>query len=1336
MPSKENNSEQTAIIQLQQQLDNCCLREQSDYKNHLQAIKKRQRNNQPIDKSLDILSKKIATSIEKVKTLDTQCPQISYPDELPITQRVEDISVAIEKYQVVIIAGETGSGKTTQIPKICLALGRGRKGLIGHTQPRRLAARTVSARIAEELKVKLGDQVGYKIRFDDVSSSKANILVMTDGMLLAEMSSDPLLLAYDTLIIDEAHERSLNIDFLLGYLHQLLKKRSDLKLIITSATIDPVRFSKHFYDAPIIEVSGRTYPVEVRYRPLLIENELNADEQQKNEIHREPLDAMAEAVDELIQHGSGDILIFLPGEREIRDAAGYLRKQFFTKLDIFPLYSRLSKNEQNKIFKAHSKTRVVLATNVAETSLTVPGIRYVIDTGVARISRYNQRSKIQQLPIESISRASADQRKGRCGRLEDGICIRLYSEDDFNNRKEFTEPEIHRTNLASVILKMLDMGLGEIEQFPFVEPPENKRISDGFRLLQSLQAIDSRQKITSSGKKLAKFPVDPRFGKMLLTAAKYGSLKELLIIVSALSVQDIRERPLEKRQQADEFHKRFNTTNSDFICLLNIWKYSHHIRQQLSSSQFRKRLSKEFLSFLRLRDWMETYRQLSSLCKQSNLEMSQLPADYAAIHKAIISGMPDQLGTKSPEGDYMAARNSRFIVNRQSAVCVKTSPENFQQLLPDNKLVEWLAPSAKWVVAAELVETQKVYARHVAAIETQWVVEIAADLIKRRVFDPYWSKKSGCCKAYLQQSIFGLILESKKPINYETEDKQFCREIFLKEGLVERKLNTRIIEIQQFWNACDEIAQQEDKTRRRDRLVNMESLIKLLDAKIPEGIVSLGQLNRWYKKSNLQQRKQLLISAQDLLRDDVEKMPKLPQFWNLGEIQLPISYRFEPGANDDGMTVQIPLALLASLDNSDFEYLIPSLLREKIIALLKGLPKKLRKNFVPVPDFTDAVLQRMNDLNNQHKPEKLLTVICKHLKQMTGISINIEDFDNVAIPEQLQVNFNIIDDQGNTLVMGRDLLFLQQHAESKNWDVNPIDTLQDTALDYPDELDYWPEDEFNHSIEITRSGIKILQYPGLFQDKQKVKVKLFSSKAEAEFETQRATVQLLRINLSAQCGFLKNEIANRQQLSLAYSSMGSYADFVDDVCWNSIQCLISEQNIDNKQKFTQILEKIRGELVTVAVSHSALILTILEQKVSISKQLKGALSVEAIASYQNIGSILEQLIYPGFIREVSLSRLKSYSRYLNSLLLRLEKLPHNGTRERAEIEVLNTWNHKINKLNAKIPLWSEEYPALQQLYITLDELSVSFFTQELGTAMPVSEKRLGKQYNNLLDSLG
>ncbi len=1345
---KQNHTEATttSLKLLQSQLQQCRLCDQKNIATHIAALNNRLKSNQPIDQSLQKLEQSIKRSKDIVNSLENSVPKVRFPEQLPIAKRIDDISEAISKHQVVIIAGETGSGKTTQIPKICLTLGRGRLGLIGHTQPRRLAARTVSSRIAEELKVTLGEQVGYKIRFDDVSSDKANLLVMTDGMLLAEMSADPLLLAYDTLIIDEAHERSLNIDFLLGYLHQLLDKRPELKLIITSATIDPARFSKHFNNAPIIEVSGRTYPVEVRYRPLLVTLENTDEGQSVEEIVREPLQAMAEAVAELIDYGSGDILIFLPGEREIRDAAGFLRKRFLNQLDVFPLYSRLSKKEQDKIFKSHTKRRIVLATNVAETSLTVPGIRYVIDTGVARISRYNQKTKVQQLPIEAISQASANQRKGRCGRLEDGICIRLYAEEDFNLRKEFTEAEIHRTNLASVILKMKQMRLGNIQQFPFVEPPEEKRISDGFRLLQNLQAINSKKELTHIGKQIARLPLDPRFGKMLYTAAQYHCLKELLIIVSALSVQDIRERPLEKRQQADEFHRRFNSVNSDFISILNLWQYCHHLRQDLSSSAFRRQLAKQFLSFVRLRDWTETYRQLSSLCKQSGMKINQLPSDYASVHKSIISGLPDQLGNKSPDGDYLGARNSRFLVTKQSAVINKTRDDSLQQIFDTNTLkstqkqTKVSLPSGQWIVAAELVETQKIYARQAAVIDTDWVVEVVSPLIKKRYYDPFWSLKSGACKAYLQQSIFGLILETKKLVNYETVDKEYCRQLFLKEGLVKRQLKTKIPEIINFWQACDEVIQQEDKVRRRDRLLDSESIVELLDNRLPKSIVSIGQLNKWYKKANLEQRSRLNISAEKLLRNDVSEMPELPKYWLLNDIKLPIEYKFEPGSEDDGMTVTLPLAILQGLDNSDFEYLIPALLRDKIIALLKGLAKKLRKNFVPVPNFADSILARIeeqkNALGEKQYSEKLLPAICRHLKQITGVSLSISELEAVELPPQLKVNFKLIDEAGKVLCKARDITLLQQQMDSKNWQAELLQPLKQNIIELETQLTTWPKQEIFKALELTQSGIKIKQYPGLDQDRGEIFVALFSSLREAEYSTQQATIGLILTNLNRQLEFMKKDLSQQQTINLGYASLGNYSDFCAELAWAAVSSLLTDKKVSSRTEFESVLQWITGEFQQRATELAKIIVPILEEKVKVKTQLKGKLPVSAIASYQHIARVVDDLIYPGFIKAVPMTQLKCYSNYLKSLLLRLEKLPHNANRERADIETLNHWGDKISTLQLKIPIWSEHYKQLRNLYWMRDELSVSFFTQELGTRIPVSEKRLSKQYNSLIQLLG
>ncbi|PRL07164.1 ATP-dependent RNA helicase HrpB, partial [Haemophilus influenzae] len=838
---------------------------------------------------------------------------IVFPESLPVSQRKVEIQKLLSEHQVIVVAGETGSGKTTQLPKMCLELAFGNLGMIGHTQPRRIAARSVAARIAEELQTELGDLVGYKVRFNDQISDDTQIKLMTDGILLAEIQNDRFLNQYSCLIIDEAHERSLNNDFILGYLKQLLPRRRDLKLIITSATIDVERFSKHFNNAPIIEVSGRTYPVEVRYRPVVEEDD------------QDQLQGILNAVDELQAEGRGDILIFMNGEREIRDTAEALQKQNLKHTEILPLFARLSAQEQNKIFHPSGLNRIVLATNVAETSLTVPGIKYVIDPGTARISRYSYRTKVQRLPIEPISQASANQRKGRCGRVSEGICIRLYSEEDFNSRPEFTDPEILRTNLASVILQMTALGLDDIEAFPFVDAPDKRHIQDGVKLLEELGAFETVQTksgekrlLTRVGRQLAQLPVDPRLAKMILSAVNFGCVYEMMIIVSALSIQDPRERPQEKQQASNEKHRRFADKKSDFLAFLNLWRYLQEQQKALSKNQFRRQCQKDFLNYLRIREWQDIYHQIRLTVREMGLPINSEKAEYQQIHTALLSGLLSHIGLKEAEKkQYLGARNAHFAIFPNS-VLFKKQP--------------------KWVMAAELVETSKLWGRMVAEIEPEWIEPLAEHLIKKSYSEPCWSKSRGAVIADEKVTLYGVPIVAARPVNYGAIDPTVSREIFIQSALVEGDWNTKHKFFKENQRLVREVEELEHKSRRRDILVDDRTLFEFYDQRIGTEVVSQKHFDTWWKKAQQKDPELLNFERSFLINDDAEQVSKLdfPNFWHQGNLKLKLTYQFEPGTDADGVTVHIPLPLLNQVEMTGFDWQIPGLREELVIALIKS----------------------------------------------------------------------------------------------------------------------------------------------------------------------------------------------------------------------------------------------------------------------------------------------------------------------------------------------------------------------------------------------------------------
>ena len=918
---------------------------------------------------------------------------IVFPESLPVSQRKAEIEKLLSEHQVIVVAGETGSGKTTQLPKMCLELGFGNLGTIGHTQPRRIAARSVAARIAEELQTELGDLVGYKVRFNDQISDNTQIKLMTDGILLAEIQTDRFLNQYSCLIIDEAHERSLNNDFILGYLKQLLPRRPDLKVIITSATIDVERFSKHFNNAPIIEVSGRTYPVEVRYRPVAEEDD------------QDQLQGILNAVDELQAEGRGDILIFMNGEREIRDTAEALQKQNLKHTEILPLFARLSAQEQNKIFHPSGLNRIVLATNVAETSLTVPGIKYVIDPGTARISRYSYRTKVQRLPIEPISQASANQRKGRCGRVSEGICIRLYSEEDFNNRPEFTDPEILRTNLASVILQMTALGLDDIEAFPFVDAPDKRHIQDGVKLLEELGAFETvqtksgeKRRLTAIGRQLSQLPVDPRLAKMLLSAVDFGSVYEVMIIVSALSIQDPREHPTDKQQASDEKHRRFVDKKSDFLAFLNLWNYVQEQQKALTKNQFRRQCQKDFLNYLRIREWQDIYQQIRLAVREMGLPINSEKAEYQQIHTALLSGLLSHIGLKEAEKQqYLGARNAHFAIFPNS-VLFKKQP--------------------KWVMAAELVETSKLWGRMVAEIEPEWIEPLAEHLTKKSYSEPRWSKSRGAVMADEKVSLYGVPIVAARPVNYGSIDPIVSREIFIQSALVEGDWNTKHKFFKQNQQLIREVEELEHKSRRRDILVDERALFEFYDQRIGTEVVSQKHFDTWWKKAEKQDPELLNFERSFLINDDAEQVSKLdfPNFWHQGNLKLKLTYQFEPGTDADGVTVHIPLPLLNQVEMTGFDWQIPGLREELVIALIKSLPKSYRRNFVPVPNYAQAFLGRAVPLE---KP--LLDTLIYELRRMTGVTVEAEHWNWEQIPSHLKMTFRVVDENGKKIAESMNL---------------------------------------------------------------------------------------------------------------------------------------------------------------------------------------------------------------------------------------------------------------------------------------------------------------------------
>jgi len=1265
----------------------------------------------------------------------SKLPKITYPDGLPIADNAPQIATAIRENQVVIIAGETGSGKTTQIPKICIELGRGVDGLIGHTQPRRIAARTVANRIADELNTKLGDQVGYKVRFNDQVSEHSYIKLMTDGILLAEMQRDRLLRQYDTIIIDEAHERSLNIDFILGYLRQILPKRPDLKVIVTSATIDPERFANHFADqqgnpAPIIEVSGRTYPVELLYRPLNGDGE-NEDEKERSD--NDIISGILAAVDELSSYSLGDILIFLNGEREIRDTAAALNKANLAHTQILPLYARLTVSEQNRIFKPHTGRNIVLATNVAETSLTVPGIKYVIDPGTARISRYSYRTKVQRLPIENISQASANQRSGRCGRVSSGVCIRLYSEDDFNNRAEFTDPEILRTNLATVILQMLALDLGGIENFPFVQSPDNRNITDGMRLLEELAAIDNKYhskqdttiSLTKAGRLLSKFAIDPRLAKMVLTSIELGCIEQVLIIVSALSIQDPRERPHEKQQAADEKHNRFKNKHSDFVSLLNLWQYVIKQQKTLTQNQFRKLCQREYLSYVRLREWQDIFSQLKLTLKEQKITLTSvdyhfstddieaeqnqktvaLPASLVTVHQALLSGLLSHLGQQDENREYKGARGSKFFIFPGSALAKK---------------------SPKWLMSAELVETSRLFARMNARIDPLWIEPLAQHLLKYSYSEPHWEKKQGAVMAFEQVSLYGLSIVSKRKVNFKTIEPQTCRDIFIREGLVngDSAINEKFL---QHNNALVEgIEVLEQKARRKDFLIDEQQLVDFYAQKLPETAVCQTSFLAWWKKAKKQNVELLNFTKAFLLNESSDQVSakEYPDTWQQGALTLPLSYHFTPGDEDDGISVIIPISMLNQVQDQGFDWLIPALRYELVVALIKGLPKSLRRNFVPAPNYAQACVDNIETTTGN-----LQSAVAKQLLRMTGVRLPEDVWQDLSLPVHLTMNFQVVNEKGKLLSQGRDLHQLKAQLQGKV--KASIKQVAESGIEQKS-LTAWSFDDLPQGYEKKVANITIKAFPALVDYKSSVAIELFEEQEQAEVAMLAGLSRLILLNIPSPLKYLQEKMPNKAKLGLYFNPFGAIADLLQDciqaACVHLVKQYLQQQQLENlprtKADFDRVSDFVRADIADCVLSAAIKVEKALSLRHDIAKKLKGNMAFNVIQSHSDIKAHSEQLVFKGFVSTSGLGKIDDIIRYLQGILRRLEKLPIDPNQDRLKLievnKAVDAYKSVIGKQRKDKPIDAD---VLESRWL-IEELRISLFAQNLGTNQPISLKRI------------
>jgi ATP-dependent helicase HrpA len=1236
---------------------------------------------------------------------------ITYPD-LPISERREEILEAIATHQVVVISGETGSGKSTQLPKMCLELGRGIDSLIGHTQPRRIAARSVAERIAEELGTTIGDRVGYAVRFNDRVGPKTQIKVMTDGLLLAEVQRDRNLTKYDTIIIDEAHERGLNIDFLLGYLHRLLPRRQDLKLIITSATIDTQRFADHFEGADVIEVSGRGFPVEMRYRPL----------DDPEEGPRDQSVAIADAVEELVREGPGDILVFCSGEREIRDAAETVQELKLPSTEVFPLYARLSSDEQHRVFEKHTGRRVVIATNVAETSLTVPGIRYVVDPGTARISRYSQRTKVQRLPIEPVSQASANQRAGRCGRVAPGVCIRLYSEDDYESRPEFTEPEIKRTNLASVLLQMAALRLGDPAAFPFVDPPDLRSIRDGIALLEELDAVDpdkanTKKWLTPLGRQLARLPLDPRLGRMVLEAADNGCVHEVMVIASGLSIQDPRERPTDKREIAQELHKRFVTKGSDLLSFLELWNHIETERAARSSNQFRKMCRAEYLNYLRIREWQDIYAQLRRELRQLNIDINTVPATPDAVHMSLLAGLLSHIGYLLPKKDvaprrgprqrkemaeYQASRNARFAIARDSALA-KSTPT--------------------WVMAAELVETNRLWARGVAKIEPEWAERLADHLTTRSYSEPTWDELGGSAVTTERVTLYGLPIVSGRRIQLGRVDAELARQMFIHHALVDGDVGREWVARHAFMSHNRAVIAEVDsvgaRARRSDLVADRAAVHDFYDSRLGLDVTSAGHFNRWWKSVRRKQPTLLDMTVGDLIDEanatiDAEAFP---ESWQDGEVELAVSYEFNSSSSTDGVIVTIPVEVVNQLDPSGFDWSVPGHRRELVTALIRSLPKLLRKHFVPVPDTADAVLDSIDPTDGG-----VLEALCRELSRVAGVAIPVNALDLTKVPDHLRPTLRVVDGEGGTIAEGKDLRVIRNDVREAM-----LDVLASTEVNFEQtSLTDWTIGTVERTFDTIKGGHTVRGYPALVDMGDSVSLRLLSTPSDQAMSHWSGTRRLVRFRLSAPVRQLDAMFSNATKLALAVDTVQSKSSWYHDVIDAAIDSVIEDVGGPpwDRAGYEQLVESAREQfdrrLRHAARASTAIIDSLARTRRTIdglrSHQRASQLHPSVIDAEEQLG----RLTYSGFVSSVGLDRLADIDRYVRSIEYRLLKLPERVTQDQRDMLRCR----ELEADHARLSASSDRFAEVEAIGWRLQEFRVNVFAQPIGAAEAVSEKRL------------
>ncbi len=1318
------------MCQLRARLDGLTIRDASRLGRRLRSLR-----NPVSEAAFADFSRQIAAAEAMVAGRAAAVPAISYPD-LPVSQLRGELAAAIAAHQVVVVAGETGSGKTTQLPKICLELGRGVRGMIGHTQPRRLAARTVAERIAEELNVSLGQAIGYSVRFTDNVSDRTLVKLMTDGILLAEIQRDRRLLRYDTLILDEAHERSLNIDFLLGYLHELLPRRPDLKVIVTSATIEPQRFAAHFGSAagpaPIVEVSGRTYPVEIRYRPLELPSPADASEDPDDPDHevvrvepRDQTEAIIDALQELSAEPPGDVLVFLSGEREIRDTAEAIRAHFQKArrdVEVLPLYARLPTADQHKVFVPNTSRltrRVVLATNVAETSLTVPGIRYVVDPGTARISRYSRRTKVQRLPIEPISQASAAQRAGRSGRTAPGVCIRLYSEQDFTGRPRYTDPEILRTNLAAVILQMAALHLGDVADFPFLDPPERRSINDGIALLQELGAFDAQGTITDLGRRLAQLPVDPRLGRMILQADAEGCLREVLIIAAALSIPDPRERPVDREEAARAKHARFADESSDFLSYLNLWRYLRGQRKALSSSAFRRMCREDFLHYLRIREWQDLAGQLRSIAAGIGLNTgaaggglrageesdgSAEAPDAARIHAALVSGLLSHVGLRDGESrEYTGARNAKFVL-APGSVLTRRPP--------------------RWVVVADLVETSRLYGRTAARIEPEVVERVAGHLVQRTYSEPHWDAQRGAVQAFERVTLFGLPLVARRRVGYAAVDPALARELFIRHALVEGDWQTRHHFFADNARLREQLAELEERARRRDLLVGDDEIFAFYDARIPADVLSARHFDGWWRKQRNRTPDLLTMTRDDLLRVDPENSradTDRPDHWRAGDLSLPLSYRFDPGAADDGVTVHVPVAVLARLGGQEFSWQVPALREELVTALIRSLPKDLRRNFVPAPDTARAVLANM-----QPSEEPLLETLQRELHRASGVLVPSSAFDLDKLPAHLRVTFAVQGADGKELARGKDLETLQIRlaGQTRRAVVDAVGTVERTGLrGWPDDLD-----EIPRSIE--RRGVR--GYPGLVDTGATVDVRVFATAAERDAAMRAGLRRLLRLASPSPVKSTEKQLDPRRRLALSSNPDGSLTALLEDCADAAVDVLVGAP-VWKRGEFDVARQRVSADLGAMTEEILGRVEKVLAALQEVSLAMPGTAAPPQADALADIRAQLATLVGPGFVASTGAGHLADLTRYLTAIARRLDRLPQALAADRERMARVRAVQDAYDELVGALSQARSNADDVRDIARLIEEFRVSLWAQQLGTARPVSEQRIYRVIDAVLE---